>query len=125
MAHGVKGVLLAYHSPRDIAAGETELRRAIELNPRLANPHRELGVLLLRSAGRVEEALDKGLTADELEPFWFLVQGHLIESYLAKGDLVGAAQTAGEARELGDRVWGSPSPPGSTWPFRTTKKPRG
>ena len=99
-AHVVKGILLAYHAPRDGAAGERELRRAIELNPRLANAHRELGLLLLRSMGRVQEALDELLITDGLEPFWLLAKYHLLEAYLDKGDLASAVRTSREVREL-------------------------
>jgi tetratricopeptide (TPR) repeat protein len=99
-AHVVKGILLAYRPPGDAAAGERELRRAIELNPRLANAHRELGLLFLRTLGRVQEAVDELRIAVELEPFWQLAKSQLVEGYLEKGDLADAVKTAREGREL-------------------------
>ena len=105
-AHVVKGILLAYRPPGDAAAAERELRRAIELNPRLANAHRELGLLLLRTMGRVQDAVDELRVAVGMEPFWMLARGHLIEAYLERGDLVNAVRIEREAREL--------EPP-STW----------
>jgi serine/threonine protein kinase/TolB-like protein/tetratricopeptide (TPR) repeat protein len=99
-AHVVKGVLLANHPPGDTAGGERELRRAIELNPRLANAHRELGLLLLRTMGKVQDAVDELRLAVGLEPFWRLAKVHLVEGYLEKGDLANAVRTEREAREL-------------------------
>ena len=105
-AHLVKGILLAYRPAGDAAAGERELRRAIELNPRLANAHRELGLLLLRTMGRVPDAVDELRVAVGMEPFWMLARGHMVEAYLERGDLVNAVKIEREAREL--------EPP-STW----------
>jgi TolB-like protein/Flp pilus assembly protein TadD len=99
-AHVSKGIILAYLAPYDDAAGESELRRAIELNPRLAHAHRELGLLLSRKMGRVEEAVDVLVVADELEPFSWLSKGCLQEAYLLKGDLVSAFETTRELQEL-------------------------
>jgi TolB-like protein len=99
-AHVVKGILLAYRPPGNAAAGEKELRRAIELNPRLANAHRELGLLFLRTLGRVQDAVDELRVAVELEPFWPLAKSHLVEGYLEKGDLADAVKTEQEARRL-------------------------
>jgi tetratricopeptide (TPR) repeat protein len=102
-ARVVNGILLAHGPARDLAAGERELRRAIELNPRHANAHRELGVLLLRSRGRVQEAIEAFRKADELEPFWWLVESHLIEAYLARGDLSKASATSRRAEDAAGR----------------------
>jgi serine/threonine protein kinase/TolB-like protein len=99
-AHIVKGILLAHRPPGDAAAGERELRRAIELNPRLANAHRELGLLLLRTMGRVEEAVVELRVAVGQEPFWSLARGHMVEADLEKGDLVNAVRIVREARDL-------------------------
>ena len=99
-AHLTKGVLLAWLPPKDLAAGEAEIRRAIELDPRLANAHRELGNVLFRMLGRVEEGVDAFIAADELEPFWALSKHQLRSAYLAKGDLVGAMRTSREYYEL-------------------------
>jgi serine/threonine protein kinase/tetratricopeptide (TPR) repeat protein len=109
-AHVVRGILLAYRPPGDAAAGERELRRAIGLDPRLANAHRELGLLLLRTMGRIQDAVDELRVAVGLEPFWLLARGHLIEAYLEKGDLVNAVRIEREATEL-DR----PSPGLTAW----------
>jgi TolB-like protein/Flp pilus assembly protein TadD len=102
-ARVVNGILLAHGPARDLAGGERELRRAIELNPRHANAHRELGILLLRSRGRVQEAIEAFRKADELEPFWWGVQAHLIEAYLARGDLLKASATSRRAEDAAGR----------------------
>ena len=100
-AHVSKGLILAYHPPFDDAAGESELRRAIHIDPRLANARRELGLLLLRKRGRVREGRDELIDAERLEPFWVLVRVQLIEAHLENGDLVAAAETARDLQELG------------------------
>jgi tetratricopeptide (TPR) repeat protein len=65
----------------------------------MGNAHRELGLLLLRTMGRVHDAVDELRVAVELEPFWALARGHLIEGYLEKGDLANAVGTEREARD--------------------------
>jgi non-specific serine/threonine protein kinase len=99
-AHVSKGLTLADHPPYDKAAAERELRRAIELDPGLANAHRELGQLLFRKTGRVEEGLDELLIADELEPVWWLSKIVLAEAYAAKGDVESTVETLREYQEL-------------------------
>jgi len=108
-AHLSKGIILAHHPPYDVAAGERELRRAIELNPRLANAHRELGLLHWRKMGRVEDGLDALLIANELEPFWPLLKDHLAAAYAAKGDVVRSVETLREYEELGASSSDSPA----------------
>jgi len=104
-AHVSKGVILAYHPPFDLDAGERELRRAIELNPLLANAHRELGLLQVRKMGRIKEGLAELVIAHQLEPFWATLKAQLIEAYLGAGDLVNAAKVGQEYRELVPSFW--------------------
>jgi Flp pilus assembly protein TadD len=54
------------YQTRDNAA-ETEIEKAMELNPSYATAHHYHGILLLRT-GRREEALQEALTAQKLDP---------------------------------------------------------
>ncbi|MCA1849518.1 MAG: protein kinase [Acidobacteria bacterium] len=66
-AHAALGLYLsafAWNQP----AAETELRRAIELNPNNATAYQWLGILLAFTMGRFDEGIAAGRRAEELDP---------------------------------------------------------
>ena len=59
------------------AAGEKELRRAIELNPNYATAWHWLGVRALSVMGRSDEAIAAGRRAEELDPLSLVIKADL------------------------------------------------
>ncbi|MCU1349643.1 MAG: serine/threonine protein kinase, partial [Acidobacteria bacterium] len=82
--------------------GEREFRRAIELNPNDADPHR-LYVDFLTAAGRFEPALAEKKKAEQLDPLSVPAAYEVARTLFFAGRLEDADQQAKRALELDDR----------------------
>jgi DNA-binding winged helix-turn-helix (wHTH) protein/TolB-like protein/cytochrome c-type biogenesis protein CcmH/NrfG len=78
---------------------EGALRKALELNPRHADAHRELARHLAR-AGRLEEALKHGKVSQQLDPLAPNATGGVGDVYYLRGDYQNAAELYEMALEL-------------------------
>jgi serine/threonine protein kinase/tetratricopeptide (TPR) repeat protein len=82
---------------------ETELKRAIELNPNYSTAHKYYGNYLA-GMGRQDEALVEYKRAQELEPLSLIISANLAEAYLSKGDSRTAIEQCQRAIDL-DPNW--------------------
>ena len=82
--------------------GEREFRRAIELNPNDADPHR-LYADFLTAAGRFEPALAEKKKAEQLDPLSVPASYEVARTLFFAGRLEDAEQQAKRALELDDR----------------------
>jgi serine/threonine protein kinase/Tfp pilus assembly protein PilF len=82
--------------------GEREFRRAIELNPNDADPHR-LYADFLTAAGRFEAALAEKKKAEQLDPLSVPAAYEVARTLFFAGRLEDAEQQAKRALELDDR----------------------
>lgn len=97
-AHASFGMVLALFE-RDWAGAEREFRRAIELNPSYPTAHHWYSQVL-RSLGRLEDALGEIRTALELDPLSLPVNHNLATVLMYLGDLDAAVDQHRRALEL-------------------------
>ena len=83
----------------DWAGAEREYRRALELNPGLAEAHLWYG-MFLRDQGRLKEALPELRRAAQLEPLSALTSVNLAYGLLAEGNYSAAVEQSRRAVEL-------------------------
>src|SRR5450432_2765189 len=83
----------------DWAGAEREYRRALELNPGLAEAHLWYG-MFLRDQGRLREALPELRRAAQLEPFSVMASAYLDYGLLAEGNYGAAVEQSRHASEL-------------------------
>ena len=70
----------------DLAGAEAAFKEALSLNSHHANAHRELGLLLLRRLGRMDEALSELQRAYELDPLSPPALSNLGEAHRVRGE---------------------------------------
>ena len=99
-AHAALGYAYTSFSPSNFSLGDRELRRAIELSPSMAVAHLQLGSSLIRQ-GRLDESLEKNLTARELDPLSSIIARQVAAPYYFKRDYVRALELLRQANELG------------------------
>ena len=97
-AHSSLSAAMAYHD-LDWSGAETEIRRAIELNPNSARAHLNYGDLL-SNLGRFDEATPEFEKAQELDPTSAVIVGSLAYHFLRKGDHDRAIKESEKALEL-------------------------
>jgi Tfp pilus assembly protein PilF len=81
------------------SGAEREYRRAIELNPALAEAHQWYG-MFLRDQGRIQEAVPELRRAEELEPLSVFGNIGLASGLMEAGDSSGALERALRVTEL-------------------------
>jgi len=91
---------LVNHSRGDRKAFLQNLRRAIELNPHLANARRELGLELFRYHGKLREGLTELREAHQLDPLSTVILANLGSALLANGLIEETVSKARQIREL-------------------------
>jgi len=91
---------LVNHSRGDRKAFLQNLRRAIELNPHLANARRELGLELFRHHGKLREGLTELREAHQLDPLSTVILANLGSALLANGLIEETVSKARQIREL-------------------------
>src|SRR5215510_347195 len=106
-AHGAIGSSYTYFAPYNFSLGDREHRRALELSPSLALAHYNLANSLIRQ-GRLDEGLEEGLKARELDPLSSTIARTVVLAYYCKRDYVRALELLRQANELG-------SPFSTTW----------
>ncbi len=100
-AHIARG-MLAFFFDWNWAEGEEAFRRAIELNPNEAIAHHFLANLL-RSTGRIDEAIAERMRAIELDPLSVRTTMQLGTDYFLAGRMTLAAAQFRRAQELDPR----------------------
>jgi adenylate cyclase len=91
-AHAARGNL-ALQYERDWKLAESELRRAIDLNPSYAEAHWWYS-MLLKTIGRFDESLDELHSAIDLDPLWEVGYLALIQVHWARRDYPSAIAEA-------------------------------
>jgi serine/threonine-protein kinase len=97
-AHASLGLIRSEYE-WDWAGGETELKRAIELNPAYASAHQWYGALL-GYLGRFEEAIEEGEKAVELDPLSLIIRLDFSQTLGLSGRVDEAMQVAQRIVEM-------------------------
>jgi serine/threonine-protein kinase len=99
-AHAALGRAYTGFAPYNFAAGDRELRRAIELSPSLAIGHQYLSLSLVRQ-GRYDEGIKAAEKARELDPLSSIIARTVAHGYYLKRDYARTIDILGRANELG------------------------
>ncbi|MEP6902435.1 MAG: FlgO family outer membrane protein [Actinomycetota bacterium] len=99
-AHVMLGYYFMGFVPYNLAEGDRELRRAIELSPSLAIAHLYLSLSLLRQ-GKLDEGLVEMQKARELDPFSAIIARQVALYYYLKRDQTRALEILRQADEIG------------------------
>ncbi len=99
-AHAAIGQTYVYAAPFDLARGESEIRRAIELSPSWAVAHQFLGVALVEQ-GRLAEGLKAWETARDLDPLSPFIARLVAYAHFLRRDFDGALRMQLQANQLG------------------------
>ena len=99
-AHAARGETLVFFAPFDFAAGDLELRRAIELSPSLAIAQQALAASLLEQ-GRLDEGSEVLSKARELDPLSPIIARLEATCYLFKRDYPRSLELLRQSYELG------------------------
>ena len=86
-------------------AAESEYQRALELSPGEAETHNQYAQMLLK-LGRINDALQHGLRACELEPLGWVPPSVVSLAYMSRGDLVQSRTFLDRSEKLSDRPRG-------------------
>ena len=89
----------------DWLAAESEYQRALKLSPGEAETHNQYGQMLLK-LGRINDALQHGLRACELEPLGWVPPSVVSLAYMSHGDLVQSRTFLDRSEKLSDRPRG-------------------
>ena len=89
----------------DWLAAESEYKRALKLSPGEAETHNQYGQMLLK-LGRINDALQHGLRACELEPLGWVPPSVVSLAYMSRGDLVQSRTSLDRSEKLSDRPRG-------------------
>jgi TolB-like protein len=103
MAHSALADVL--RDRRDWLAAEREYARALKLSPGEAETHNQYAQMLLK-VGRINDALQHGLRACELEPLGWVPPTVVSLAYLSRGDLVQSRTYLDRSEKLSDRLRG-------------------
>jgi tetratricopeptide (TPR) repeat protein len=99
-AHVMLGYSYMAFAPYDLADGDREITRAIELSPSLAIGHLYLALSLFRQS-RLDEGLNEMLKARELDPFSAIIARQVALYYLLKREYPRALQILRQADQSG------------------------
>ncbi len=103
-SHSTMGSIKMYNE-WDFAAATIEFKKAIELNPNLAEAHEQYA-LCLGFLGNYTEALKQGSIANSLDPFSSMINYYVTNIYWMAGDYEKEIEYGKRLVELDPNFWG-------------------